>query len=43
MDRQVFFAPEAFEDAWMDMLPLSAMSQERRESQKMADMTPKKC
>ena len=30
-------------DAWMDMSPLSAMSQEQRESQKMADMTQKKC
>ena len=27
------------EDAWMDMSPVSAMSQERRESQCVAEMT----
>ena len=30
-----------FKDAWMDMLPLSAMSQEQRYSQKMTNMTSK--
>ena len=27
-------------DAWMDMLPLSVMSQEQRNSQYLADVTP---
>ena len=40
MDRQVLTAPEAFKrDAWMDMLPVSARSQERRENQYLADVT----
>ena len=39
LDRQVFSAPKRLTDAWMDMSPLSAMSQERRESQCMAKMT----
>ena len=40
MDRQVLSAPEEFlRDAWIDMLPVSAMRKERRENQYLADVT----
>ena len=38
MDRQVITAPEALKNAWMDMLPVPAMSQEQRETQYRADV-----
>ena len=36
VDRQVL---EFLRDAWMDMLPVSAMTKERRENQYLADVT----
>ena len=33
------FLMERFRDAWMDMLPISVMSQERRETQYLTDVT----
>ena len=38
MDRQVFTAPETLKSAWMDMLPVSTMSDERSENQYLADV-----
>ena len=39
MGRQVSSLLKRLKDSWMDLLPLSAMTQEQRESQYPADMT----
>ena len=40
MDRQVFsFLLKRLKDSWMDLSPLSALTQQQRESQYQADMT----
>ena len=38
MDRQILTALEALKNAWMDMLPVSAMSLEQRDTQYRADV-----
>ena len=39
VDRQVSLLLKRSRDAWMDMLPLSTMSEERRQNQYLADVT----
>ena len=39
MDRQVLTDLKRLRDAWMDMLPMSTMREERRQTKYLADVT----